>query len=83
MSQVLDKKLHAGIDKLNEKQKKAVYDIIQAFAAEEMDHAPWNDEHFIAEMDRRQDNYKNGGKMISAEEASKLTRDLINKRKGV
>ena len=57
MSEILDKKLHEAIGKLNEKQKKAVLGIVSVFA-EETPSAHWDDKNFVAEMNDRYKEYK-------------------------
>ena len=60
MSQTLDKKLRAVIDKLNDKQKKAILNVAQAFVEEDKTYDHWQDENFVAEMDKRYNDYKLG-----------------------
>jgi len=83
MSQTLDKQLHTGIENLNNAQKKAVLGIVKAFAdnnAPEYNH--WDDKDFVAEMDRRYNEYKAGNaKLVSLDEVEKKARVLSGKIK--
>ncbi len=76
---LLDEKLEHAINMLNNKQKKAVLSIVQAFAAEpEYDH--WKDKKFVAEMDRRYNEYKSGkAKLVSLDEVEKKARNAAVK----
>jgi len=79
--QVLDKQLHVAIEKLSNKQKKAVLGIVKAFAeedTEEYDH--WKDKSFVAEMDRRYNEYKSGKtKLVSLDVVEKKAREAVQK----
>ena len=82
MSQVIDKKLFAAIDKLNDKQKKEVLVFVASFLEEgEQEYDKWQDNSFVAEMETRYDSYKNGGKIITADEADKRIKTLLEKNK--
>jgi putative addiction module component (TIGR02574 family) len=76
MSQTLDKQLHAIIDNLNNQQKKAVLGIVKALVDNDdakYDH--WEDEEFVAEMDRRYKEYKAGNtKLVSLDQVEKKAR---------
>ncbi len=80
MSQVIDKKLSEAIDKLNDKQKKELLVFVGHFLEErDQEYDKWKDKSFVAEMENRYDYYKNGGKMVTAAEASKRIKNLIEK----
>ena len=82
MSQVIDKKLSAAIDKLNDKQKKEVLVFVSHIQEEhEPEYDKWKDDGFVNEMENRYNYYKNGGKMVTAEEANKRIKNLIEKGK--
>lgn len=82
MPQVIDKKLSAAIDKLNDKQKREVLVFVGHFlekGKKECD--KWEGNSFVNEMESRYNYYKNGGKMITATEADKKIKKLIAKGK--
>ena len=83
MSEALNKRLHAAIDGLNDKQKKAVLGIVQVFAEEQepaFDH--WGDKAFVAEMNDRYNEYKSGNaELISLDEVEKNARKAALKLK--
>ena len=80
MSQAIDKKLFAAIDQLNDQQKKEVLVFVGHFLDEsDQKYDKWEDDNFVAEMDRRYDYYKNGGKMISAEESKMRIKAILEK----
>ena len=82
MSQVIDKKLSAAIDKLNDKQKQEVLVFVSHIQEEgEQGYDKWKDDSFEAEMERRRDNYLNGGKMITAAESAERIKRLFEKNK--
>ena len=82
MSQVIDKKLFAAIDKLNDKQKKEVLVFVGNFLQEsKQEYDKWQDDSFVSEMENRYNYYKNGGKMVTAAEADKRIKNLIEKGK--
>ena len=87
MSQVIDKKLSAAIDKLNDQQKKEVLVFVSHISEEEgeieKEYDKWEDESFVAEMERRRDHYLSGGKMVTAEEADKRIKTLIENGKRI
>ena len=77
MSQVIDNKLFAAIDKLSEHQKEEVLIFVAGILDPSEQYNKWEDETFVKEMDSRYEHYKNGGKMITAEEADKRIKDLF------
>jgi len=83
MSQVIDKKLFAAIDKLNDQQKKEVLIFVSHISEDETDkeYDKWQDDDFVAEMERRHNNYKNGGKMVTAAESDERIKKLFEKVK--
>ncbi len=71
----LDKQLNDYISVLNIRQKKAILTIAKTFAAGDS-----NDEYsdeFKAELDSRYEEYINGGKLISEEEANERIHNII------
>lgn len=81
MSQVLDKKLHSAIKKLNDDQKKRVLFFVGQIADEEKDYDKWEDEGFVAEMERRYESYRNGARTYTQDEVDKELQQTIAKRK--
>jgi len=79
MSQGLDKQLYSAIELLNDKQKKAVLGIVQAFTDDGSYGDHWEDENFVREMDSRYAYYKSGGKMVTPEELNKQADELLEK----
>ena len=81
MSQVIDKKLFAAIDKLTDTQKKEVLLFVGNFLEHrEREYDKWEDESFVSEMESRYNYYKNGGKMVTAEESEKRIKTLLEKK---
>ncbi len=82
MAQTLDKQLHSLIDNLNDKQKKAVLGIVKAFAEGEPANDQWKEEKFVAEMDRRYNDYKSGNaKLVSLDDVEKKAKAIAEKIK--
>jgi len=82
MSQVIDKKLFSAIEKLNDKQKKAVLVFVGGILEEDkQEYDKWQDAGFVSEMESRYNYYKNGGKMITASEANKRIKNLLENGK--
>ncbi len=85
MSQVIDKKLFAAIDKLNDQQKKEVLIFVGHISEEEKagekQYDKWEDDDFLTEMERRHDYYMSGGKMVTAEESKERINKLFEKSK--
>lgn len=82
MSQTLDKKLHAVIDKLSEKQKKAILNVAQAFVEEDKTYDHWQDENFVAEMDKRYNDYKLGkSEPVTLDEVETKARKIVKSKK--
>ncbi len=82
MSQTLDKQLQIAIDKLNDQQKKAMLAIAQAFVGEENRQEAWRDASYVAEMDRRYEDYKAGNaKLVSLDDVEKKARAIAEKMK--
>ncbi len=71
-------RLHRFIETAEEKKVKAIYTLFE----DEIEQDEWEyTDEFKAELDRRYDYYKNGGKMITAAEADKQIKDLLKKGK--
>jgi hypothetical protein len=80
MPQVLDEQLQNAMNKLNNKQKKAVLNIVNAFVEEDTVSDHWKDKSFVAEMDRRYNEYKSGkAKLVSLDDLEKKTRNSAAK----
>jgi phosphatidylinositol kinase/protein kinase (PI-3 family) len=64
----LDKQINDYLIQLNDKQKKAVLTVVKTFV-EEQENELWEDSAFIAELDRRTEEYENGkAKVLSLDE---------------
>ena len=75
---VMKEKLHRFIETVEEKRMKTIYALFE----KEIEEDEWDyTDEFKAELDKRYDYYINGGKMISAKEADKRTKDLVMKIK--
>ena len=83
MAQTIDKQLQVAIDKLNNKQKKAVLGIAKAFVDEsEQEYDHWKDESFVAEMNQQYNDYKSGKlELVSLDDAEKNAREAVRKLK--
>ena len=82
MSKTLNKQLHALIDNLNDKQKKAVLGIVKALGEEEQIYDHWKDENFVAEMNHQYNDYKSGKLvLVSLDDAEKKARTAAKKLK--
>jgi len=78
MSLVIDKKLFATLDQLNDKQKREVLVFAGHFLAEdERGNNKWEDDNFVSEMGSRYNHYKNGGQMITTTEADKRIKQIL------
>jgi putative addiction module component (TIGR02574 family) len=67
----LDKQINDYLVLLNSRQKKAVLTVVEAFAKEQRNDDIWEDDDFIAELDRRTAEYESG-------KAKVLTRDQFS-----
>jgi len=67
-------KLHKFIDTVEDKRAEAIYTLFEGEI--ERDELEYSDE-FKAELDSRYEYYKNGGKMISAQEADEQIRRIL------
>lgn len=56
----LDKEINQYLSHLNTEQKKAVLTVVKAIAEKQQEEDLWEDEAFIAELDRRTDEYESG-----------------------
>jgi hypothetical protein len=70
------KRLHQFIETAAEKKLKAIYTIFEDDILKDED--KYTDE-FKAELDKRHNYYKAGGKMVSAAQSDKRIRELIKK----
>ncbi len=76
----LDKELYSAIALLNNTQKQAMLTIANAFMQneEQSDKYQWEgDRAFVAELESRWADYKNGGKVYSAEEIDTEVKALL------
>lgn len=79
----IDKKIAGYLELLNTKQKKAVLGIVKAFADEEQGTNLWQNEAFVAEMDKRTHDLETGKvKGYSWDEVKKMGRKAITEMKG-
>ncbi len=74
----MKEKLHRFIETAEEKRMKTIYALFE----KEIDEDEWEyTDEFKAELDRRNNYYINGGKMITAEDANTATTELVRKIK--
>lgn len=72
-------KLHRYIDTIEEKRVQAIYTLFE----EEIEQDEWEyTDEFKSELNKRYENYKNGGKMVSATEAEKQIGEILQSGKG-
>lgn len=72
-------KLHRYIDTIEEKKVQAIYTLFE----EEIEQDEWEyTDEFKSELNKRYENYKNGGKMVSATEAEKQIGEILQSGKG-
>jgi phosphatidylinositol kinase/protein kinase (PI-3 family) len=77
----LDKQINDYLIQLNDKQKKAVLTVVKTFV-EEQENELWEDSAFIAELDRRTEEYEGGkAKVLSLDELETRVRKA-HKSKG-
>ena len=57
----IDQELQDYVTILNEEQKKTVLKVVQALAPAAANENDWEDENFIAEIDKQTNRYKNYG----------------------
>ena len=81
-AQNLDGELYSAIALLDDMQKRAILSIVKAFKHNKEERLTYNwedDPEFVTELESRWDYYKNGGKMVSAEEVALKTKELLQK----
>ena len=71
-------KLHQLIETIEDKKAEAIYTLFED-DIEQQDELEYSDE-FKAELDKRFEYYKGGGKMISAEEADKQIKEILSQK---
>ena len=83
MRQILDVQLHDAIEKLNPRQKKALWGIVKVMTEEETEiYDPWQDASFVAEMEHEYNDYKKGKiKSIPFDEVRKNSKEAAQKLK--
>jgi hypothetical protein len=77
----LDSELYSAIALLDDMQKRAILSIVKAFKhnAEEAPAYNWEDDpEFVAELESRWADYKNGGKVYSAKEIDAEVKVLLH-----
>jgi hypothetical protein len=73
---IIRQRLHHFIETAEEKKVKAIYTLFE----DEITRDEWEyTDKFKADLDRRYDYYKNGGKMISSAQADKEIKSLVSK----
>ena len=76
----LRKKLHHYIETAQEKKLKAIYMMVEEEIEETYDH--WNDQNFVAELQRRENTYLNGtAKAFTLDESVANAKQAIKKSK--
>jgi hypothetical protein len=71
-------KLHDYIDAAPDKKVEAIFTMVEDEIEEDYDH--WEDEEFVAELQRREDNYLKGkSKTYTMEESLERARQAIKK----
>jgi hypothetical protein len=76
----IKQKLHRYIETTNEKKLKAIYTMVEEEIEETSD--LWDDEEFVAELERREKEYLKGiTKTYSLEEAEARARQAVKKLK--
>ncbi|NML21834.1 hypothetical protein HHL16_13165 [Pseudoflavitalea sp. G-6-1-2] len=77
----LVKEINDYLTQLNENQKKAVLTVVKTFATEN-DNDVWEDEEFIAELDRRTKEYETGNaKVLTLEQLESKVRKAYKGKK--
>jgi hypothetical protein len=79
----IDKQIYKYVAKMNEQEKEAVLDIVKTIVEK---HAgdPWEDEAFIAEMDRRTAEYESGkAKVLTLDQLEAGAKKAYNKAKAM
>lgn len=78
----IDKKIVNYLDQLNVDQKKTVLSVAKALAEAGHESDIWEDDIFVAEMEKRSSDFKNGiSKGYTWEEVKAETRDAIAQMK--
>ena len=71
----LREKLHKFIDSIEEKKVKAIYTLFENEIEQEVEYS----DEFKAELDKRVEYYRNGGKMVNATEMKKRLKAIRSK----
>lgn len=78
----IDKQINNYLGQLNEKQKQAVLTVVKTFATESSAYDYWEDESFIAELDRRTAEYESGkAKIITLDQLEAGARKAYKAKK--
>lgn len=75
---IIRQKLHGYIDKIEDKKAQAIYTLLE----DEIEQSGLEySEEFKAELDKRQEYYQSGGKMITAVESEEQINSILRKNK--
>lgn len=79
---LLDKKINSYLTKLSIPQKKALLTVAETFAEEQENENRWGDKAFVAEMDKRFEEYESGKiKAVSLESLEQKAKQSYSRRK--
>lgn len=79
---LLDKKINNYLTKLSIPQKKALLTVAETFAEEQENENRWGDKAFVAEMDKRFEEYESGKiKAVSLESLEQKAKQSYSRRK--
>lgn len=78
----IDKQINNYLGQLNEKQKKAVLTVVKTFVDEKAAPDYWEDESFVAELDKRTAEYESGkAKIVTLAELEARARKAYKAKK--
>ena len=79
---LLDKKINSYLTKLSIPQKKALLTVAETFVEEQENENRWGDKAFVAEMDKRFEEYESGKiKAVSLESLEQKAKQSYSRRK--